>query len=95
MIHELNFSFDRYSRSHELERRSDNPFANELKVVIFNKTDFNWAEKQAERVSPNCKLYLQPEWSRRQEMTPMIVEYVKANPNWEISLQTHKFMQIP
>ncbi len=71
------------------------PFANELKVIVFNKSDFEWAEKYAESVSPNCKLYLQPEWSKSKEMTPLIVAYVMANPKWEISLQTHKFLNIP
>lgn len=71
------------------------PFADELKVIIFNKSDFEWAEQHARMVSPGCKLYLQPEWSRADEMTPLIVEYVKNNPRWEISLQIHKFMHIP
>lgn len=71
------------------------PLANELKVIVFNKSDFQWAEKYAETVSPHCRLYLQPEWSKAKEMTPLIVEYVKAHPKWEISLQTHKFLNIP
>ncbi len=70
-------------------------FANELKVIVFNKSDFEWAEKHASMVNPNCKLYLQPEWSKSADMTPLIVEYVKNNPRWEISLQTHKFLNIP
>lgn len=69
--------------------------ANELKVIIFNKSDFKWAEEHAETVGPQCKLYLQPEWSKTSEMTPQIVEYVKNNPKWEISLQTHKYLNIP
>lgn len=71
------------------------PLANELKVVIFNKSDFAWAEKYAAQVSPGCKLYLQPEWDRSQDMTPLIVDYIKANPKWEFSLQIHKYMQVP
>lgn len=71
------------------------PFANELKVIVFNKSDFEWAEKYAEMVGPNCKLYLQPEWSKAKTVTPLIVDYVMANPKWEISLQTHKFLNIP
>lgn len=71
------------------------PFASELKVIVFNKSDFEWAEKYAEMTNPNCKLYLQPEWSKSKEMTPLIVDYVMANPKWEISLQTHKFLNIP
>lgn len=69
--------------------------ANELKVVIFNKSDFDWAEKHAALVEPQCKLYLQPEWDQSEKMLPLIIEYVKQNPKWTISLQTHKFMQIP
>lgn len=69
--------------------------ANELKVIVFNKSDFLWAEQHADRVSKNCKLYLQPEWSKHQEVTPLIIDYVKDNPKWEISLQTHKFLNIP
>lgn len=71
------------------------PLANELKVVIFNKSDFAWAEKHAAQVSPGCKLYLQPEWERSAVVTPLIVEYIKANPKWEFSLQIHKYMQVP
>jgi len=69
--------------------------ANELKVIIFNKSDFAFAEEHAMRVKPGCKLYLQPEWSRSKEMTPLIVDYVMNNPRWEISLQTHKYLNIP
>jgi 7-carboxy-7-deazaguanine synthase len=71
------------------------PLANELKVVIYNKTDFNWAESYAEKVSPNCKLYLQPEWDKRQEITPLIIEYIKQHPQWEISIQMHKYIDVP
>ena len=69
--------------------------ANELKIVVFNKSDFEWAEKYAALVNPNCKLYLQPEWDKSSQMLPQIIEYVKQNPKWKISLQTHKFLQIP
>ncbi len=69
--------------------------AHELKVVVYNRHDFKWAEEHAAQVKPHCKLYLQPEWSRAEEMMPSIVEYIKANPRWNISLQTHKFMNIP
>lgn len=71
------------------------PSANELKVVIFNKSDFAWAEKYAAQVSPGCKLYLQPEWEKSAVMTPLIVEYIKANPRWEFSMQIHKYMNVP
>jgi organic radical activating enzyme len=69
--------------------------AGELKVIVFNKSDFEFAKKHAEYVSDSCKLYLQPEWSKSKEITPLIIEYVMANPKWEISLQTHKFLNIP
>ena len=71
------------------------PFANELKVVVFNKTDFAWAEKYAALVSPSCKLYLQPEWDKAAEMTPFIINYIKDNPKWELSLQIHKYINVP
>ncbi|AHM62435.1 radical SAM domain-containing protein [Flammeovirgaceae bacterium 311] len=70
-------------------------FANELKIIIYNKSDFAWAEDHAARVNPDCRLFLQPEWSRMQEMLPQIIEYIKENPRWQISLQVHKFMNIP
>ena len=69
--------------------------ADELKVIIFNKHDFIFAEEQAAKTNPNAILFLQPEWSKRDEMTPLIVEYVMNNPKWRISLQTHKFLNIP
>ena len=71
------------------------PFADELKIIIFNKTDFTWAEEFAALVSPSCKLYLQPEWSRAAMVTPLMVEYIKANPKWELSLQIHKYINVP
>ena len=69
--------------------------ADELKVIIYNKHDFKWAEKMAGKVKWGCKLFLQPEWSKAKEMLPQIIAYVKNNPHWEISLQVHKFMDIP
>ena len=69
--------------------------AHELKVIVFNKDDFKWAEKHKALVHPGCKLFLQPEWSKRDVMTPLIIDYVKENPEWNISLQTHKYMNIP
>jgi len=71
------------------------PLAHELKVIVFNKSDFEWAEQYAQLVSQDCKLYLQPEWSKSKEMIPLIVDYVMNNPKWEISLQTHKYLNIP
>ena len=71
------------------------PMAGELKIIVFNKSDFAWAEEHARHVSENCKFYLQPEWSKSAEMTPLIIDYVMQNPKWEISLQTHKYLNIP
>ena len=71
------------------------PMAGELKIIVFNKSDFAWAEEHARYVSENCKFYLQPEWSKSAEMTPLIIDYVLQNPKWEISLQTHKYLNIP
>lgn len=71
------------------------PFANELKVVVFNKSDFAWAEKWAQLTAPTCKLYLQPEWDKAATVTPLIVDYIKANPQWQLSLQTHKYINVP
>jgi len=69
--------------------------ANELKMIIYNKDDFRFAEEQAAKVSKDCKLYLQPEWSNRSKMIPQIVEYVMQHPKWVVSLQTHKYLNIP
>ena len=69
--------------------------AHELKVIVYHPSDINWAERQAERVGGACRLLLQPEWSRAAEMTPLIVDFVKSNPRWQVSLQTHKYMNIP
>jgi 7-carboxy-7-deazaguanine synthase len=71
------------------------PLANELKVVVFNKSDFAWAEKYASLVSPECKLYLQPEWDKSVTMTPLIINYILNNPKWEFSLQLHKYIHVP
>lgn len=69
--------------------------AHELKVIIHNNHDFTWAEQHAEKVGPQCVLYLQPEWSKREKMMPLISDYVMKNPKWRISLQTHKYIGIP
>lgn len=71
------------------------PFANELKVVIFNKTDFAWAEQYAAIVAPGCKLYLQPEWEKAATVTPLIVDYIQQHPQWQLSLQVHKYINVP
>ena len=72
-----------------------NPIADELKIIVQNKSDFKWAEQQRDGVSEKCKLYLQPEWSNKEKMIPLIIDYVMQNPEWQISLQTHKYLQIP
>lgn len=69
--------------------------AHELKVIVYNNNDFQFAEEQAAQVNNNCMLYLQPEWSKREKMMPLIVDYVMKNPKWRISLQTHKYLNIP
>ena len=69
--------------------------AHELKVVIYNKSDFKWAEGHASKMNENCRLYLQPEWSKREVMMPQIIDYIKQFPKWAISLQIHKYMHIP
>jgi len=69
--------------------------AHELKVVVYNKSDFEWAEKHAQQVDSNCLLYLQPEWSRATEINPLIISHIKSNPQWILSLQTHKYLDIP
>ncbi len=71
------------------------PFANELKIIIYNKADFEWAEKYAALVNKNCKLYLQPEWDKASEITPYIIEYIQQNPQWQLSVQVHKYLNIP
>ena len=69
--------------------------ADELKVVVYHPSDLAWAEQHAQTVRESCALFLQPEWSREKEMLPHIIDYVKANPKWSVSLQVHKYMNIP
>lgn len=69
--------------------------ADELKVVVFNNADFKWAEQYAALVKPGCKLYLQPEWDKKDSMLPRIIDYIMANPEWELSLQSHKYIGVP
>jgi organic radical activating enzyme len=71
------------------------PHADELKIIVFNKSDFAWAQKWETKVSSNCKLYLQPEWSKAAIITPSIIEYIKAHPQWQLSLQIHKYINVP
>ena len=69
--------------------------ASELKVVVFNNSDFEWAETYAKQTTPNCKLFLQPEWDKADTMTPLAIDYIKAHPHWELSAQLHKYIQVP
>lgn len=69
--------------------------ADELKIIVFNKSDFQWAEQHATRVKQGCRLYLQPEWSKHNQMTPALIEYIQQHPQWQLSLQTHKYLNIP
>ena len=69
--------------------------ANELKVVVFNKSDFDWANSFVNNVNTDCKKYLQPEWEKSDAMTPLVIEYIKSNPSWELSAQLHKYIQVP
>jgi len=69
--------------------------AHELKIVVYHNSDLVWATEQAKKVNPACKLYLQPEWSKHEKITPMILDFIKENPKWELSLQMHKFLNIP
>ena len=69
--------------------------AHELKVIVYNRDDLKYAEEHAAKVNPNCILYLQPEWSKREKVTPFIVDYVMKHPKWKVSLQTHKYLNIP
>ncbi len=69
--------------------------AHELKIVVYHSSDFAWAESYAQKVPDDCQLYLQPEWGKSSEMNPLIIEYIKNHPKWSLSLQTHKFLDIP
>ena len=69
--------------------------ADELKIVVYNKSDLEWAEEFVPRVKSNCQLFLQPEWSKEKEMLPLIIQYVNEHPQWKVSLQIHKYMNIP
>lgn len=69
--------------------------SDELKLVVYHKSDFKWAIEHSKKMNPNAKWLLQPEWSKQEEILPLIIEFVKENPGWSISLQTHKFMNIP
>ncbi len=69
--------------------------SHEFKAVVFHKSDFEWVNTFIPNLNPSCELFLQPEWSKKNEITPLIVEYVKTNPKWRLSLQSHKYIDIP
>jgi 7-carboxy-7-deazaguanine synthase len=69
--------------------------AHELKAVVFNASDFAWAEQNAAKAGPHCRLFLQPEWGKSEKVTPLIVDYIKQNPRWQLSLQIHKYIHVP
>jgi organic radical activating enzyme len=69
--------------------------ADELKVVVFNKSDFDWANSFVNDLANDCKKYLQPEWEKSDAMTPLVIEFIKQNPSWELSAQLHKYIQVP
>jgi len=69
--------------------------ADEIKVIISETADFAWAEESRNKVNASCLLYLQPEWSSRNKMMPLIIAYIMDHPEWKISLQSHKYMRIP
>lgn len=82
-------------KKRKLPKKEIYPLANELKVIINVKNDFIFAQKQAENVSKDCELFLQPEWSKKEKLTPIIIDFVMKNPEWKISQQTHKYLNIP
>jgi len=69
--------------------------ANELKVVVYNKSDFKWGEDHAVQVSGDCRLFLQPEWSKEKQMLPLMIDYVKSHPGWSLCVQVHKYINVP
>lgn len=69
--------------------------ADELKIIVYNRSDLEWAVAESEKVRPQCRMFLQPEWSKEKEMIPLIIDFVKQHPGWQVSLQTHKYMNIP
>lgn len=96
--HELTGHFDWICLSPKKFKQPVNSIlgkAHELKIIIFNKSDFKWAESYAAKVNKDCMLFLQPEWSKADKMTPLIVDYIKANPQWQLSLQIHKYIHVP
>ena len=97
-INELNGNINWYCFSPKKFKKPTNEAyskANELKVVISHLSDFQWAEEHAAKTNKSCKLYLQPEWDKAAQITPLVIEYIKANPKWELSAQLHKYIQVP
>lgn len=92
---EIGIGFVSHQKKNKLPTNSAYERADELKVIIHNKDDFNFADFQAKKVNRDCKLFLQPEWSRNKKMIPLIVDYIMKNPKWKVSLQTHKYLNIP
>ena len=84
-----------FAKKTKLPLKSIYKKANELKIIVTNRHDFKFAEEQANKVLKNCELFLQPEWSKSEKITPLIVDYVIQNLKWKISLQTHKYLNIP
>ncbi|MFQ3340681.1 MAG: 7-carboxy-7-deazaguanine synthase [Flavobacteriaceae bacterium] len=82
-------------KKNKLPNKEAYEIADELKMIVFNKNDILFAEEQAAKVGPGCKLFLQPEWSKRDTVMPLLVDYVLQNPKWKVSLQTHKYLNIP
>ena len=82
-------------KKNKLPKKEAYERADELKMIIYNKDDIRFAEEQASKVGSGCKLFLQPEWSKRDTVMPLLVDYVLDNPKWKVSLQTHKYLNIP
>lgn len=82
-------------KKRKLPQKEIYPLANELKIIINTKNDFVFAQKQAENISKDCELFLQPEWSKKEKLTSLIIDFVMKNPEWKISQQTHKYLNIP
>jgi organic radical activating enzyme len=62
--------------------------------VVYHPSDLEWAEQHAKKANTTCKLYLQPEWSKKEKITPLLLDYIKQHPQWELSLQVHKYLDI-
>lgn len=97
-VYEINGYFDWICLSPKkrlLPLEKNFSLANELKIIVFNQHDFIFAEEMSKKVNPNCHLYLQPEWGKREQLLPSIIKYIQKYPKWRLSLQTHKYIHIP